>query len=319
MGKTRMATLTRLGSIDVPRGQLSSVADQTAGSPFVPQSQDSSSDLQTVIQGTFRLALQVDQCPSIEVSYHATLNFPNSLDPLGHKHMNDDGAIPASPPITNPLESQPSQTNPKILAALGDELFKLHSTDRNVAHLIRARSLYFDAVQFTPDNDPHRGDRFSKLAFILLNLFLSTGDVSHLNEAIPVFETAVSLTPDGLPSKPFLLNRQGFALSSRHKQLGNTSDLTLAISAHENAVRLTPDNHPKKPRWLEDLAIAMLRRRSNGVEVKQAIPIYMTIVRLTPNNHPSKPRLLNTLGRLAFAFFLLEGNVNEHQFGCHKL
>jgi len=308
-GEDQDGTLKRLGSIDIPKGQLPSVANQTVGSPFVSQLQDSFSDIRTVIQGTLRLALQSDQHPPIEVSYYATLDFPNSLNSLGSKYVNDDGTIVASSPITNSPELQPSQTNPKILAARGDELFKLHSIDGNVAHLTKARSFYFDAVHFTPDNDPYRADRLSKLAFISLNLFISTGDVSHLNEAIPIFENAVSSTPDSLPSKPFLLNRQGFALSSRYKRLGDLSDVMLAISAHENAVRLTPDNHPKKPRWLEDLAIAILRRRSNGLGVKQAIPIYTTAVQLTSENDPSKPRLLDTLGRLAFGLFRLEGSV----------
>ena len=267
-GEDGDGTLKQLGSIDVPKGQLPSVANQTAGSPFVSQSQESSSGFQVLVRGTFRLASQSHQRPPIEVSYHLSLHI------TGPKHANDDGTILASIPITNSPESQPFQTNPMILAAQGDELFKRHFADRNVAHLTSARSFYFYAVQYTTDNDPYRGERFRKFAYILHNLFITTGDVSHLNEAIPIFENAVISTPDGLPFKPFLLNRQGFALWSRYIRLKCLSDLMLAISAYENSVRLTPNNHPEKPRWLEDLAIAVRRRSNDGLEVKQAIPIY---------------------------------------------
>ena len=136
-GEDQDGTLKQLGSINVPKLQLPSVANQTTDSPFVSQSQDSFSDFPTVIQGTLRLDLQSDQSPPIEASYYLTLDFPNSPNILGPNHVNDDGTIVASFPIANSPESQPSQSNPKILAALGDESFKLHFTDRDVAHLTR--------------------------------------------------------------------------------------------------------------------------------------------------------------------------------------
>ncbi|EDR04555.1 uncharacterized protein LACBIDRAFT_165492, partial [Laccaria bicolor S238N-H82] len=169
-------------------------------------------------------------------------------------------------------------------------------------------------VRYTTDNDPYRGDRLSKLAYILLNLFIFTGDVSHLNEAIPIFENAVGTTPDGLSSKPFLLKCQGFALWSRYKRLGDPVDLILAISAYADAVLLTPDSHLKNPWWLDGLAPALnfrFERLRLQTDLDQDILIHnhRAAVHLTSDDDPPKGSRLHDLGHALMVRYKQSGNL----------